>query len=419
MKQMVAALLAAACCASAQAQEPGAVPVQRGKVFTLAEALGEAESVAPSGALADAGERFAAAERMIAGLRPNPTADVEVENILGSGPYSGVRAIETTASVSWPIEMGGKRSSRIAVADAKARRAAIETAILRADLKLAVTEIYIEAVAAEERMGTAREQVRIAAEAFRAADVRVRAGRASPIEVQRAEVARINADAEAQRAGRNVLSARMRLEQRLDRSNIGPLDTNWFSRISNVHGPATSAGSAGTLAMEAAKADLATAEAQVRLAHSQRLPDVSAGVGGRRFDNGDMAMVFNFSVPLPILNNGQAAIEQAGAGRVQAEARKRAIAIEANDAIIRAQAEVANAAAAAFAASGPALAAAEETARIARIGYREGKFGQLDLLDAERTLAETRAAAIDALEAYHRAEARLARLMTPSPIEGN
>ena len=44
-----------------------------------------------------------------------------------------------------------------------------------------------------------------------------------------------------------------------------------------------------------------------------------------------------------------------------------------------------------------ALAAAEEAARIARIGYREGKFGQLDLLDAERTLAQTRAAAIDAL----------------------
>ena len=37
----------------------------------------------------------------------------------------------------------------------------------------------------------------------------------------------------------------------------------------------------------------------------------------------------------------------------------------------------------------PTLAAAQEAARIARIGYREGKFGQLDLLEAERTLADT------------------------------
>ena len=55
------------------------------------------------------------------------------------------------------------------------------------------------------------------------------------------------------------------------------------------------------------------------------------------------------------------------------------------------------------------------TARIARIGYREGKFGQLDLLDAERTLSETRTAAIDALAAYRDAQARRDRLATPAP----
>ena len=62
---------------------------------------------------------------------------------------------------------------------------------------------------------------------------------------------------------------------------------------------------------------------------------------------------------------------------------------------------------------------AGEAARIARIGYREGKFGQLDLLDAERTLAETKLAAIDALAAYHNAKARLERLTALAPDQGN
>jgi len=57
-----------------------------------------------------------------------------------------------------------------------------------------------------------------------------------------------------------------------------------------------------------------------------------------------------------------------------------------------------------------------EATRIARIGYREGKFGQLDLLDAERTLLDTRTAAIDALAAYHDARARLERLTAEAPI---
>lgn len=83
------------------------------------------------------------------------------------------------------------------------------------------------------------------------------------------------------------------------------------------------------------------------------------------------------------------------------------------------RAEVDNAATAARNANGPALVAAHEAARIARIGYREGKFGQLDLLDAERTLGETKLAAIDALAAYHNAKARLERLTAPAPEQGN
>ncbi len=67
-------------------------------------------------------------------------------------------------------------------------------------------------------------------------------------------------------------------------------------------------------------------------------------------------------------------------------------------------------------ASGPALAAATEAARIARLGYGRGKFDQLVLLEAERTLAETRNAAVDALAQYHDAEARLARLIAPAPV---
>lgn len=90
--------------------------------------------------------------------------------------------------------------------------------------------------------------------------------------------------------------------------------------------------------------------------------------------------------------------------------------LDVDQAIARVQADAANAAANAATASGPALAAAEEAARIARIGYREGKFGQLDLLDAERTLAQTRAAAVDALLSYHIAQAQLERLTARAPV---
>jgi cobalt-zinc-cadmium efflux system outer membrane protein len=93
--------------------------------------------------------------------------------------------------------------------------------------------------------------------------------------------------------------------------------------------------------------------------------------------------------------------------------------LDVEEAITDVQAEAANAATIARNANGPALAAAQEAARIARIGYREGRFSQLDLLDAERTLAQTRLTAVDALAAYQDARARLERLTAPAPQQDN
>ncbi|MES2753495.1 MAG: TolC family protein, partial [Pseudomonadota bacterium] len=183
-------------------------------------------------------------------------------------------------------------------------------------------------------------------------------------------------------------------------------------------GPRAPISASDTLSVAAAQADLATANAQVRLARSQRVPDVTISAAARRLEaSNDMAGVFGISVPLPLFNNGRAAVDVASAQRQQADARRRMAVLDTEQDIASAEADLANAATAARNAVGPALAAAQEAARIARIGYREGKFGQLDLLEAERTLATTRAEAIDALAAYQDAKARLERLTTPAPTD--
>jgi cobalt-zinc-cadmium efflux system outer membrane protein len=182
------------------------------------------------------------------------------------------------------------------------------------------------------------------------------------------------------------------------------------------YGPALAGEPTGTLALAAARADVTAASAQVRLARTQRVPDVTVSASARRLEaTNDVAAVFGVSISFPVFNRGNAAVIQASAQQDQAEALRRVAKLDEAQALASAEAEVANAATTARAASGPALAAAQEAARIARIGYREGKFGQLDLLDAERTLSETRTAAINALAAYRDAQARRDRLATPAP----
>src|SRR5690606_21298611 len=104
------------------------------------------------------------------------------------------------------------------------------------------------------------------------------------------------------------------------------------------------------------------------------VPDLTVSAGTRRLEaSGDQAMVFGVSVPLPLFDNGRAGVEQASAERGRFEGARRMALFDAEQAIAAARAERDNAASA-ITASGPALDAAAEAARIARIGYAEGKF---------------------------------------------
>lgn len=424
MHRILAALLAAASCASmAQAQVGPRAPIaQDAPVYTLDQAVSAAGGSAPATEAATAAIEAAQAGRTVAGLRPNPVAQGQIENIIGSGQYRGVRSAESTVGFAIPIELGGKRGARVAVANAQLSRAEIQAAIAAADVRLQVTQLYIEAVAANRRVSTARDQARIAGDALRAADVRVQAGRASPLEQQRADVARINAEANVERQLRLAEAARTNLARRIGRPFNGSLDDTLLDRLpgASTYGPAAPVETAGTLALAAATADFTVAEAGVRLARANRVPDLNVGPALRRLTaTNDIAAVFTVSIPIPLFNNGRAAVAQATAQRTQADAQRRMTALDIEQAVTEAQAQAMNAAITARAASGPALAAAQEAARIARIGYREGKFGQLELLDAERTLAETRVAAIDALANYQNARAQLERLTARAPNGGN
>ena len=411
MHRVIAALMAVTCCASiAQAQTATSPPSANQPIFSLDRARTIAGGTSPTIESAAAGLRSAAAGRTIAGLRPNPQVQVQTENIAGSGLYRGTRSAETTAILALPIELGGKRSARIAVADSRTARAQIDAATALADLNLRISQAYIVAAAAERRGDVARQQ---------AARTRVTAGAGAPIDQQRADVLRVNADVGLERAVREAEVARGNLARLIGQPIDGALDLAWFDRVGG-YGPTLPLDPSGPLALAAAQADLNTAKAQVRLARSQRIPDITISAGARRLSQtNDTAAVIGIAIPFPLFNNGAAAVSQAQAEQARADANRRLAVIDAEQAIASAQAELANAAATARAAGGPGLAAASEAARIARVGYAQGKFSQLDLLQAEQTLAETRAAFTDALAAYHDAEARLERLTAPAPELGS
>ena len=386
-----------------------------GTALTLAEAIARARSQAPQLQSADAALRAADANVGLSSFRPNPTLSVEAENVLGSGRYAGFGGGEKTFSLSMPLELGGKRGARVRVAEAERSAARIGTQVAQADLTLQITEAFVTLAASERYVEIAKASNALAERAHHAARERVRVGKASPIEEQRADVLRINAEVRLDKAIRATRLAGATIARLTGSATPVAIASTWFERTDAV---VVGQPAVANLSLAAAEAEVTAANARVDAARRDRIPDVTLTAGMRRIgESSEKAAVLALSVPLPLFNQGTAAIARSRAEYDRASATRRGVALEFEQSTAQAEAEVADALAAARAANGPALAAAEEAARIARIGYAEGKFPQLELIEAERSLAETRETSVDALAALHTARARLARLQgSNSPI---
>ena len=86
---------------------------------TLAAALERAQAQSPLITSAQAALAAAQGRARQAGFSPNPEASLESENIAGSGPYEGFSNAETTFSIGQRLELGGKRRTRAAAAQAE------------------------------------------------------------------------------------------------------------------------------------------------------------------------------------------------------------------------------------------------------------------------------------------------------------
>ena len=84
--------------------------------LTLRDALALALTQNPELAPFAWQERANEARILQAGLRPNPQLDLQLEDVLGTGDFSGGQEAQITLQLSQAIELGGKRAARTELA---------------------------------------------------------------------------------------------------------------------------------------------------------------------------------------------------------------------------------------------------------------------------------------------------------------
>lgn len=367
--------------------------------------------------------RAADAVRAQAALRPAPSLDVTVENFAGTGEAQGLKSSETTVALSQIIELGGKRDSRVAVAGAA--RDALTTARQAAQLDVLaeVTRRFIAVAALQEQVRLNQRAAELAERTLRASDLRVRAAKAPHVEFDRATISLERARLDERRA-RSELEAGRRSLAALWGANDAVLDGQPLSDINGDlrHLPQVEPFEALMTRLESSPDFLRFAseerlrEAELRLAASGRKPDVAFSGGLRRLQGTqDTALVASFSIPL-------FAGRRASSYIAEAAARRDAVGVQREAALIRARAELyrlyramQEEMAAVESLDGTLAPRMEEALKETEYAFERGRYSYLELTDAQREYLDLQRARIDASAQVQLLVAEIERL-TNAPL---
>lgn len=358
--------------------------------------------------------RASEAAALQAGLLHNPTIGADLQDLGVSVSPESVPQPQATLTLSQIIELGGKRTKRREAAALSRDLAGWDYEAKRIDLFTQVSQAFADLLRAQQQSALTEETVRLAEETARVVSERVRAGKVSPIEEIRANVALASAGIERDRAGKELEAARKRLAatwgSMTPRFEKGEGTLEAVSPIPSLAQLAERLSQNPELARWAT--EIAQRQATVDLERSRTIPDLTLMGGIRRYETtGDNVFIIGLSLPLPLFNRNQGGIQEARDRMAKGEEERRAAEMHVTTALSEAYRALSTAHAEATALEKSVLPGAAQAFEAVNEGYRLGKFGLLDVLDAQRTLFGSRAQHLRALADYHQAVAEVERLI--------
>lgn len=339
--------------------------------------------------------------------RPNPEISALMEDT-----RSATRV--TTLQINQPIELGGKREARIEAASKGRTAAEADFESRRAEIRASVVTAFFEVLIAQERRELAQSLADLSRRASDAAKRRVLAGKVSPVEETKANIAEANARIELAQADSALAIARKRLtalwgnplpqfERALgDAESLPPLPELADLQASLANAPL----------MQRARAEIDRRQALADLEKTRGVPDVTVSLGARRNEElGLNQAILGVSIPLPVFDRNQG--NQLAALKLTDKARDELVATE-----FRLSAELAQAHERLAAARREAdtlrqdvLSGSRSAYDAATRGFDLGKFNFLDVLDAQRTLFQAQSQYLQAIAEAHRATAEIERVL--------
>ncbi|OQW39853.1 MAG: transporter [Proteobacteria bacterium SG_bin4] len=406
------------------------MPVRDNGDLTLRDAINLALTLNPELAAFVKEMKALEGATLQAGLLRNPelTANVEnpgnIQKLSGdiNSPDSVAQEVVqqlTTIRIGQLIELGGKRAARVNAALLGEELAAKDYESRRIEIMARVANLFTDVLAGQERLRLAEETRRLAQTVFDAVVRRVQAGKVPPIEETRAKVGLSATNIEYEQAYRDLTSARKRLALMWD--SVTPQ----FDKALGVLEIATPPPDFellqqrvldNPLALRALK-NIEHRKALLKVEETRRIPNLTLNAGAvHHAQLGGTTAVASVMIPLPLFDRNQGNLKDAYHRVSKAEDEQQAMEL-------RLRTELALSYEAMSAAwneinilRDEILPGAKSAFDVMRRGYELGKFGLLELLDAQRVLFQNQVLYVRALANYQRLVNDIERLIA-APIE--
>lgn len=348
-----------------------------------------------------------------ANVLPNPSLDLGVED-------TRRETRESTLQVSQPIELGGKRSARARAAQSGRDAALAELNAKRAEVRAAVIAAFFDVMSAQERLRLAQDSLELAQRATNIANKRVAAGKVSPVEETKARVAESSIRLELVQARSELVSARKRLSATWGSPAPG------FEKVDGQLEvlpelpalPNLSQRLAGAPALSRARYEVDRRQALAQVERSRRIPDLTVSVGVKRSEElGRNQAVVGLSVPLPLFDSNSGNVLESLRRVDKARDELSATELRLGSELAQAYEKLSVSRQEAESLQNEVVPGAQSAYDAAAKGFEFGKFGFLDVLDAQRTLLQAKSQYLRALSEAHRAAADIDRILgEPAPV---
>jgi cobalt-zinc-cadmium efflux system outer membrane protein len=418
MKILLVPLLFVAATLPVAMAQPNLAPtapqagVATGPVLTLSAATDRAMSANPDIRIAE--RELSALEAAVgqASLLPNPSLE-----LLREGHDEPTRT--STIQLSIPVELGGKRTARRNAAGLDADMARQELAAVRARIHADAVWAFYELYLAGERVRLAQASAETAKGASQATSRRVTAGKISPVEETRARVAESAVRIELLQAQRHWEEARARMAAMwgpgappigavAEPAETLPVLVSLQELESRIE---------GSPGLAKARLEVERRRALAQVEKSRGVPNVAVIVGAKREgpDNRRLAVV-GVSVPIPLFDRNQGAVLEALRRTDKARDELAAAGVRLRSELVQAHARLSAALQEVALLCSDILPGAQSAADAASKGFELGKFSFLEVLDAQRTLFQSKTQYVHAIADAHRAAADIARVFAGATI---